>query len=194
MLEAVVKNWWVLLVRGLGAIAFGILTFVWPGVTLLVLVFLFGAHALIDGVAAIALGFGTRAYAESWWAMILVGALGILAGVGTFIWPGITAAVLLAIIAGWAILRGVFEIVAAIRLRKVIDNEWMLGLAGGCSVLFGVLLVAWPAEGLLTLLWLVGAGSILFGILCVSLSLRLRGVWERIKHLSPPPGAAAAGS
>ena len=186
MLEAIARNWWVLLVRGLGAIAFGILCFAWPQLTLLVLVFLFGAHAVIDGVSAVMLGLAARNHAESWWAMLLVGVLGILAGVGTFIWPGITAAVLLAIIAGWAILRGVFEIVAAIRLRKVIENEWLLGLAGASSVLFGLLLLAWPAESLLALMWLVGAASTIFGLACTALSLRLRNFWQNLQGAGRP--------
>jgi uncharacterized membrane protein HdeD (DUF308 family) len=186
MFEHVVRNWWIVLVRGLCAIAFGVIAFAWPGLTLLVLVLMYSAHAIVDGIAAIVLGFQMRKSAEGvpWGAMICLGLVSVAAGIVAFAWPGITAFVLLVVIATWAIIRGVFEIIAAIKLRKVIDNEWCLGLAGLSSVVFGILLIAWPAAGILSLLWLIAAAAIAFGVLQIMLSLRLRGLKSRLT--SPP--------
>jgi len=113
------------------------------------LIIVFGAYALVDGVAGIALGVSGRVNGRSWWEMILLGLLGVLAGVVAFLWPGLTAVILLIIIASWAIIRGVLEIIAAIKLRKVIDGEWLLILSGLLSVAFGVLLFLRPGVGAL---------------------------------------------
>lgn len=182
MLEHVVRNWWILLVRGLCAIVFGVLAFLWPGLTVLILVLLFAIHALVDGIAAIVLGFQMKKSAAGvpWGAMLCIGAISILAGIVAFAWPGITAVALLFVIAAWAIARGVFEILAAIRLRKEIDNEWLLGLAGAASIVFGIMLAAWPGAGLISLVWLIAAYSIAFGVLSILLSLRLRGLRSRL--------------
>ena len=161
--------------RGICAILFGVLTFVWPGITLLTLVLLYGAFALADGVLALAEAvMGGGAPAPRWW-LALVGLLGIAAGILTFAWPGITALVLLLFIAGWAIATGVLQIVGAIRLRKEIENEWLLIASGVLSVVFGLILVAQPGAGALALLYVIGTYAVLFGILEVWLSLRLRG-------------------
>src|SRR5262249_48421360 len=143
MLHALAKHWWVLLLRGICAILFGVLTFVWPGITLLTLVLLYGAYALADGVLALAEAVMGGAPAPRWW-LALVGLLGIAVGILTFAWPGITALVLLLFIAGWAIATGVLQIVGAIRLRKEIDNEWLLIASGVLSVIFGLILVRSP--------------------------------------------------
>ena len=174
LLSALAKNWWLLLLRGVCAILFGVLTFVWPGITLLTLVLLYGAYALVDGVLALAEAVMGGAPAPRWW-LALVGLSGIAAGILTFAWPGITAFVLLLFIAGWAIGTGVLEIVGAIRLRKEIQNEWLLIASGVLSVIFGLILVAQPGTGALALLYVIGTYAILFGILEVWLSLRLRG-------------------
>jgi uncharacterized membrane protein HdeD (DUF308 family) len=168
------RNWWVLLIRGLAAIAFGILAFMWPGISLLALVVLYGAYALIDGVAALALAFTSGRGGAPWWGMVLVGVAGIAAAVVTFLWPGITAFALLMIIAAWSIVRGIMEIVAAIRLRQVLRHEWLLALAGAISIAWGLLLVARPAAGALALVWVIGAFAIAFGIVAVTLAIRLR--------------------
>jgi uncharacterized membrane protein HdeD (DUF308 family) len=174
LLHSLANNWWLLLLRGICAILFGVLTFVWPGMTLLTLVLLYGAYALVDGVLALAEAVMGGAPAPRWW-LALVGLLGIAAGILTFAWPGITALVLLLFIAGWAIATGVLEIVGAIKLRKEIENEWLLIASGALSVIFGLILVAQPGTGALALLYVIGTYAILFGILEVWLSLRLRG-------------------
>jgi len=174
LLHTLAKNWWLLLLRGICAIMFGILTFVWPGITLLTLVLLYGAYALVDGVLALAAAAMGGAPAPRWW-LALVGLLGIAVGIMTFAWPGITALVLLLFIAGWAIATGVLQIVGAIRLRKEIDNEWLLIASGVVSVIFGLILVVQPGTGALALLYVIGIYATLYGILLVWLSLRLRG-------------------
>jgi uncharacterized membrane protein HdeD (DUF308 family) len=166
-------SWWVLLLRGICAILFGVLTFVWPGITLLTLVLLYGAYALADGVLALAEAVMGGAPAPRWW-LALVGLLGIAVGVLTFAWPGITALVLLLFIAGWAIATGLLQIVGAIRLRKEIENEWLLIASGVLSVIFGLILVVQPGTGALALLYVIGIYAILYGILEIWLSLRLR--------------------
>jgi uncharacterized membrane protein HdeD (DUF308 family) len=173
MLHALCKNWWLILLRGIAAIVFGVLTFIWPGITLLTLVLFYGAFALVDGVLAIAAAVMGGTPAPRWW-LAIIGLLGIAVGILTFAWPGVTALVLLLFIAGWAIATGVLQIVGAIKLRKEIDNEWLLIAGGALSVLFGLILVVQPGTGALTLLYVIGAYAILYGILLVFLSLRLR--------------------
>jgi uncharacterized membrane protein HdeD (DUF308 family) len=174
MLTALAENWWLLLLRGIAAIVFGVLAFIWPGVTLALLVLLYGAFALVDGAFALAAAImGKAGIGPRWW-LAIVGLLGIGAGVLTFLWPGITALVLLVFIAAWSIMSGIFQIIGAIQLRKEIDNEWLLVVAGLISVVFGILLLAWPASGLLALVWLIGAYAVLYGAVLVGLALRLR--------------------
>jgi uncharacterized membrane protein HdeD (DUF308 family) len=184
MLLAIVRNWWVLLVRGICAVLFGLLAFTWPGLTLFALVILYGAYALADGVTAIwlALAGGRHEEGRMWWQMLIVGLLGIAAGIVTFAWPGVTALVLLVLIACWAIVRGIFEIAAAIRLRKVIEHEWMLAAAGVLSVLFGIVLLARPGAGALALIWVIGAFALIWGAVAIGLSFKLRGLKVRWEH------------
>jgi uncharacterized membrane protein HdeD (DUF308 family) len=180
MVMTLARNWWVLALRGLCAIIFGILAFVWPGVTLGVLVLLYGAYALVDGVLAIIAALSKRQESGlPWWALLLEGLLGIAAGIVAFVWPGITALFLLFLIAGWAIVTGVFEIIAAIRLRKEIEGELWLALSGIVSIIFGVLLFARPGAGALTVVWLIGAYAIFFGIFLLALAFRLKRFKER---------------
>ena len=173
MLDSLAKNWWLLLLRGIVAILFGVLAFIWPGITLLTLVQFYGADALVDvalAIGAAVTGPGTAG--PRWW-LAVVGVLGVAAGLLTFLWPGITAIVLLYFRAGWAIATGVFEIVGAVRLRKEIDNEWMLILSGVLSVLFGAILIISPGAGALALIWVIGPYAILAGIIYTILALQL---------------------
>jgi uncharacterized membrane protein HdeD (DUF308 family) len=173
MLHSLAKHWWLTLLRGICAIVFGILAFVWPGVTLFTLVILYGAFALADGVLAIAAAIMGGAPAPRWW-LAVVGLAGIGAGVLTFAWPGVTALVLLVFIAVWAIAIGVMQIYGAIKLRREIDNEWLLIAGGILSVLFGLVMLGWPGAGALALIFVIGAYAIAEGILLVGLALRLR--------------------
>ena len=173
MLDDLARNWWVLLLRGILSLIFGVLTFVWPGITLAVLVALYGAFALVDGVLSIVAAIRGGAPAPRWW-LALVGVFGIAAGVLTVLWPQITAVVLLMFIAAWAIAMGVMQIVGAIKLRNEIGGEWLLIASGVLSVLFGVMLIAWPGAGALAMVLVIGAFAIMFGILMIGFSLRLR--------------------
>lgn len=187
MLDVFAKNRTWLFVRGIAAIVFGILAFIWPGPTLLALVLLFGAYALVDGVASLVLVLRRRRPKDTpVWAMVLVGIAGIGAGVVTFLWPGITAVALLAVVAAWAIVRGIFEIIAAVRLRKEIEGEWLLGLAGALSIVFGVLLLLQPGAGLLALVWLVGIYALIAGVVYISLGVRLGHPERRAPHAPRP--------
>ena len=187
LLSFVANRWWVVLLRGICAVVFGILSFGWPGLTLLSLVLLYGAYALVDGLLSIACGVAGSAAPRSWWVMITVGLLGVAAGIVTFLYPGITAVVLLVIIAFAAIGRGVCEIAAGIRLRKEIEGEFWLGLAGVASIAFGLILIAKPGLGALAVIWIIGSYAVLFGLLLVALGLRLKGVKDRLVHQGAGP-------
>ncbi|HUJ86552.1 MAG TPA: HdeD family acid-resistance protein [Burkholderiales bacterium] len=168
------RNWWVLLLRGLIAIAFGLLVWFQPGISLAALVLLFGAYVMADGILGVWTAIAGRAEHEHWWLLLLEGLLGIGVGILTFFAPGITALALLFYIAIWAVATGVLEIAAAIRLRKEIGGEWLLILSGLASVVFGVLLVVSPAAGALAVLWLIAAYAIVFGVLLVILAFKAR--------------------
>jgi len=169
------RNWWALALRGLAAILFGILAFAWPGITLFVLILFFGAYMLVDGIFAIVAAVRAAGEEARWWLLLLEGILGVVVGLVTFFWPGLTALALLYLIAAWAIVTGIMEIVEAIRLRQEIVGEWALILGGALSLLFGVLLVVIPARaGLLSLTWLIGAYAVAFGVLLVILAFRVR--------------------
>ena len=172
MLQTLIKNWWALALRGLVAILFGLLTFLMPGITLVTLVLLFGAYALADGIFNVIAFFRVAAHQ---WALLVEGIIGIIAGIVTFALPAITAIALLYIIAFWAIFTGVFEIVAGIRLRKVIANEWLLLLMGALSLLFGVGIVLAPGAGALAIVLWIGAYALVFGIALLALAFWLRG-------------------
>lgn len=168
--------WWTFILRGILAIAFGILSFFAPPLGIAVLVGLFGAWALIDGATSIVAGIRTQGQDRSWWLEILEGIAGIAAGLLALIFPTFAAEVLVLIIAAWAIVTGLFQIVAAIRLRQQIRGEIWLGLAGVASVLFGAVLVLFPAAGALSLVWLIGGSAIAFGAFLLVLGWRLRGI------------------
>jgi uncharacterized membrane protein HdeD (DUF308 family) len=175
MLEALQRGWRFLVLRGVCAVIFGILAFVWPGATLGALVILFGAYALVNGALTLAVAFRAPQGTPGKGMLIFLGLLGIAAGILTFIYPGITALSLLAVIAWWAILTGIFEIAVAVKLRQQLTNEWLLILSGVLSVAFGVLLIARPGAGALSVIWLIGAYALLFGIMLLALAVRLKG-------------------
>jgi uncharacterized membrane protein HdeD (DUF308 family) len=178
LVDALAKNWWVLLLRGIAAIIFGVLAFAWPGITLLTLVMLYGAYALVDGVLAIVAAITGGTSAPRWW-LAIIGLLGVAAGILTIAMPGLTATLLLFFIAGWAVATGVFQIIGAIRLRKEIDNEWLLILGGIISVLFGIGVVMAPGAGALALVWVIGMYAVIEGVLFIAFAFRLK------KHVHP---------
>jgi uncharacterized membrane protein HdeD (DUF308 family) len=175
MLHVLASNWWVFVIRGVLAILFGIGAFVMPGVTLAVLVIMYGAYVLADGVIAAVAAFGARKAGDGFpWTVFVVGVAGVLAGLITSIYPGLTALVLLYLIAAWHVVRGVFEILAAIRLRKEIQGEGWLILGGIASVVFGLFLWVRPGAGAVALLWMIGAFAIMFGVIEILLAFKLK--------------------
>jgi uncharacterized membrane protein HdeD (DUF308 family) len=184
-------NWWVMVLRGVVAILFGVVTFVLPGVTLAALVLLFGAYALAEGLLAVAVAIRHRRDARPWWAALLGGLVSIAAGIVTFAVPGLTALALLYVIAAWAIVAGSFEIVAAWRLRRHLDSDARLGLNGVLSIVFGVLTMVMPGAGAVSVAWLIGLYAIVLGALRLRIALRLRR-WRTWQHgtVVVPVGAA----
>jgi uncharacterized membrane protein HdeD (DUF308 family) len=181
-LTLLARNWWLVTLRGVLALIFGLLTILYPVISLAVLVLLFGAYAPINGIFAIAAALANRRGEPHWGSLLISGVLSLAIGILTFSMPLATGLALLYLIAAWAIVTGVAEITAAIRLRKVITGEWILILAGVVSVVFGGILIAFPRAGALALAIWIGAYAIVFGILLIALGLRLRS-WSR-DHLA----------
>jgi uncharacterized membrane protein HdeD (DUF308 family) len=192
MLDQLASRWWLLALRGVVAVLFGILAIAWPGVTITALAYLFGFYALVDGLVSISGAFmaDRRSGARRMWEnltgagrltgferlwLVLVGIAGIAAGIIAFVWPGRTALVLLYLIAFWAIFIGVMQILAAVRLRREIDNEWWLIAGGAAAVVFGVIAFVDPRSGALSVVWLIAVYAILFGVTLLMLAFRLRG-------------------
>ena len=175
MVELLARNWWLVGLRGLAALAFGMLTLFNPTITLAVLILLFGAYALVYGAFTLFAAVANRRGEPYWGALLLAGLLSVVLGILTFLMPGLTAVVLLYFIAAWAIVIGVLEVVAAIRLRKVITGEWLMILGGVLSVVFGVALVLYPGAGALAVTLWIGAYATVFGVLMIVLAFRLRG-------------------
>jgi uncharacterized membrane protein HdeD (DUF308 family) len=173
MLQILARRWWALALRGAIAVLFGLLTLFIPGVTLISLVMLFGFYAILDGVFDIVSAIKAPGHH---WPLVVEGIVGIVAGIVTFMWPGITAIALLYLIAFWAILTGALEIVAGIRLRTVIANELLLILMGVISILFGILIILFPGAGALAIIIWIGAYALVFGIILIALAFRLRNL------------------
>lgn len=180
-LATTARNWWAFVVRGVLAVLFGLAALVWPDVTLVALVALFGAYALVEGIFAVVFGFTGRDTVR-WWT-VLWGLVSVAAGVVVFLWPGIGALALIYVIAAWAVVTGATEIAAAIALRKEITNEWALVLAGIMSIIVGGILAIFPGAGAISLVWLIGAYAVVFGILLLVVGFRLRE-W---RTPTPPP-------
>jgi uncharacterized membrane protein HdeD (DUF308 family) len=167
-------TWWVLLLRGLFAITFGIITLLQPTITLALLLLFFAFYTLSDGILGVWTAIAGRKEDENWWVLLLWGLVGIVVGILTIMAPSLTVLALLFYIAIWAIATGVLEIVAAIRLRKEIEGEWLLVLGGVASVVFGILLMAQPGAGAISLVWLIASFAIIFGIILSLLAFKVR--------------------
>lgn len=180
--EVLHRAWWMVALRGVAALIFGILAILMPGVTLLVLVGLFAAYALISGIAEIVAAVRARREHRGWGLLLALGIVAIAAGILAVAYPGITALALVVLMGVNAIFTGAIDIAIAVRLRRVIRHEWMFILAGVVSLVFGMLVLAFPAGGALALVWLVSFYAIVTGILFISVSLRLRAM------STPQPG------
>jgi uncharacterized membrane protein HdeD (DUF308 family) len=168
-------SWWVLALRGLVAILFGLAALFWPGLVLAVLIVFFGAYALVDGVLAVIAAFRSSGRGMRRPLLLIEGVIGILFGILALFWPGLTALALLYLIAFWAILSGIARIVMAIMLRREIENEWSIALSGVLSVILGIVLVLLPGAGLLAYTWLVGLLALAVGIALIYYAFRVRG-------------------
>jgi uncharacterized membrane protein HdeD (DUF308 family) len=174
LIERMARMWWLFALRGVAAVLFGILALAWPDVTIGVLVVLFGIYALADGIGSLIAAWRHRGPSQHRAHHLLEGVLGLVIGVISLVWPDITALALLLLIAIWAITTGIVEISAAIRLRRVIDNEWWLALSGVVSILAGIVLLVQPGAGALAIAIVIGIYAILFGLVLIGLGLRLR--------------------
>jgi uncharacterized membrane protein HdeD (DUF308 family) len=175
MTEFLARRWWAFLIRGIAGVIFGILAFLWPGLTLLVLAVVFGAYALVDGVFALVAAFSGAGAAHRGW-LILEGILGIVLGALVWMYPLYSAALLVYFIAIWAIATGVIEIIAGVRFRNVIGNEFLYIIAGIISIVFGALVLRNPAAGAIAVVWLIAWYAIIFGVLQIVLSFRLKSL------------------
>jgi uncharacterized membrane protein HdeD (DUF308 family) len=193
MFTKLFRNWWLFAVRGVLAIVFGLLALIWPGSAMLALVLLFGAFALVDGIFAVAAGIASHGYFERWWAVLLEGLAGIVIGILTFFWPAMTALALLYFIAAWAIITGIFEIVAAIHFRRVIPGEWAMILNGLLSVLLGVVLFAFPVAGAVGLVWLIGIYAIAAGVAEMIFAFRMHGFMLKLEKAGADAGRLVEG-
>lgn len=188
MVRMLAERWWTVVVRGIAAVIFGILTFVVPGASLFALVVLFGAYAVANGVVHLILAARKPEGESRWGSLLFESIVSLIGGVLTLVWPGITALVLLFVMAGWAIATGVGQVIAAVRLRKYIRGEWILALSGVLTFVCGVLLALFPGPGALAVVIWIGAYAIVFGVLLIALGLRLRS-FGRSSTREAPPGA-----
>lgn len=174
LIDLLSENWWMVLIRGGSALIFGLLTWFYPFVSILIMVMFFGVYALIDGVLGVVIAINGRRTHQDWWLMLIWGMVSILAGIMTFFVPGITWLVLITFIAIWSLVSGILQIITAIRLRKSIHGEaWMI-VAGMLSVLVGIILFVNPVQGGIALTWVIGVYAALFGVMNIALAFRLR--------------------
>jgi uncharacterized membrane protein HdeD (DUF308 family) len=176
--DALIRNWWAVVLRGVVALLFGVLTIVNPGLTVAVLVVMFGAYAVVNGLFTIIQAVASRHGERHWAALVVSGVLSVALGLLTFFMPGLTAMVLLYLIATWAIIVGITEIMTAVRLRKVVTGEWLLIVAGVLSLIFGVFLIVFPGAGAIAVALWIGTYAIMLGVLLIALGFRLRR-WGR---------------
>jgi uncharacterized membrane protein HdeD (DUF308 family) len=176
MLSALSKNWWALALRGLLAVLFGLAALLLPLDTLAAVGRLFGAYAILEGALVFSTGVRGTRYKGI---LITEGAFGIVAGLVALAWPAVTALMLLYVVAAWAFLTGVLEILAAVLLRREIEGEWALFLVGVLSAALGVAMAVLPGVGLPSLVWLVGLYALLAGVALVLLAFRVRGMRGR---------------
>jgi uncharacterized membrane protein HdeD (DUF308 family) len=169
------RNWWLFVLRGVAAIVFGIIAIVYPDVTITALAIVFGIYAIVDSIGSFASAIGHRG-ADGWHraAHALEGVIALVAGVLALVLPDLTALALVVLIGIWAIVSGVVEIMAAIRLRRVIETEWLLGISGLLSIITGIVILVWPDAGAVAISWLIGTFAIVFGVVFVWLGFKLR--------------------
>ena len=188
MVQILARNWWALLIRGIAAVIFGILAFLWPGTTWLAIGILFGAYAFVDGVFAIVAAVRAAQAHERWWPFLLEGTIGLIIAGIVFYDVGVALIAIYFMITFWAFVTGVLEIIAAVHVRRQVANEWLLILAGICSILFAAIMLWHPVAGMLAAIWIIAIYAIVFGIVMIGFSLRLRS----LAHAGGPAMATVA--
>ena len=181
MLGALTTNWWAWLIRGILAIIFGVIAFTQPTTTALALVYVFGIYAIAEGILNIWAALSGKADSRFWY--IIWGLISIIAGIIAFANPILTGLTLVIVIGAWAIVTGIFEIIAGIKLRDEIEGEFWLILGGILSVIFGILIWRNVAVGALTIVWLIGIYAILFGITLIALAFKVKGIQDNVASL-----------
>ncbi|WP_343701651.1 HdeD family acid-resistance protein [Chitinophaga sp.] len=174
MIQEFAKYWWLFVLRGVLAILFAVLAFLWPAITLSILVIFLGAYFFVDGIFTLVHSFRVMKTEPRWWVLLLEGLVSIVAGLIALFSPGVTALFLVVLIAVWSLVTGILEIILAFRLRKEITNEWMLILAGVLSILFSILLFMQPITGVVVISWWIGFYALFFGIFLISVGIRLK--------------------
>lgn len=180
MVQLLARNWWTFTLRGIIAIIFGIVAFIWPTITALALVYLFAIFAFVEGIWGLVGAFSYGMSGSQRFLMVLIGLLGLAVGVAAVVYPGITALSIVIVVSWWAIITGIMGLVVAFEMRKVIENEWLLVLSSLLSIVFGILLLWRPYAGVLTLTWLFGFYAILFGIFMLSLGFRVKSLGSAV--------------
>ena len=167
------RSWKMLAWRGGAGICFGLAALLWPDVTLAALVLMFGVYSLVDGVLGIAASIqqGTRDRA---WAFGLEGLIGVGVGLAALLWTRMATLVIVDLIAFWGVFTGALEILAAVKLRRELPGELMLGMAGVATLGLGLFMLAWPSRAAFVLVVLLGCYAIFFGSLMLTLALSLR--------------------
>lgn len=179
MLTRYISRWWIILLRGLSAIALGLLTIFWPAITLTIVIYFIAFYLIIDGALAAYSGLTHRTEIKWWGWLTAEGFAGIVVGIISLIWPQLTALALLYLVAFWALMSGISELISASHFRKHVKGEWLMVISGLLSIAFGIILILWPGGGLLALTWLIGLYALIFGIILSMLSFRVRRLQER---------------
>lgn len=182
MINIIEKRWWVFALRGLIAVALGIIALVNPGIALLTLIIIFGIYSFVDGLFDVIISISNRKDNEKWWALLIAGIASVVIGVISLTNPSITGIALVYLIAAKALINGVLEIAAAIELRHFIEGEWMMVISGILSILFGIVLFASPNQGALAMLWVIGIFAIVIGIWLIIFAFHLRSKIKKIKQ------------
>lgn len=174
MLTTMTRYWWLMALRGAFAVLFGFAAILWPGIAFTTLVLLFGAFAFASGVITTWTALSLRKQKENWTTFLIQGLCNLAIGLIALFWPFVTAGAIILLIAAWALISGLIEVAAALRLRREIENEWMMILSGGLSILLGLLFGMFPAAGIWVVTWLIGVFAVVIGVALIQLALRLR--------------------
>ena len=187
MYNALVRNTRLFALSGVAAIAFGVIALAWPGLTFIALLALFGAFAFVTGGFTLSMGLNLLAERQTTWGPYVLGGLaGIAVGAATFLWPGWSALTLVYLIGFWAVITGIFEVVAALELAGQLDGDWMLGLSGALSVAFGTLVAIYPRSGALAIIWIIGLYAILGGLTRLMVAYRVNQAGKALKSAFHP--------